>query len=291
VKLPWLFALALVAAPAQDKTYDLKLDWKPMTGYTSELTDTGSSKMVIKMTGLPDALVQGGETSFAAVETVISAAADGGSVRSWKFSTATDTKDGQKVVLGFQGKTVIVKHVKGQPREFSFEGGGAIGPDDLAALKKAFNGGDPKPGDPTGAEIFAPKSPVKVGESWSPDVKAMVSTMDAEMANGIDFTKSTATLTLTSVETRAGAVYGKIDGVIQLVMGQMGPMKLDTPLTMKMTLHLDACIDGKQPDGVMGMAMEMKGLTSAAGPAGKIDLDLDMSMTGQKTVKTVKTVK
>jgi hypothetical protein len=193
------------------------------------------------------------------------------------------------VALGFQGKSVLVKQAKGKPREFSYEGGGKIAEEDLPALKKAFMGGDEKPGEPSGAEIFAPKKPVKVGESWSLDLKAVVKNMfDAEMAEAVQYDKASSKFTLKSVETRNGSDFGKIDGVLELPLGMFGPMKLDAPVVLKMVLEADACIDGKLPDHVVKIKAEMKGKTSAAGPNGKIDLDVDMTLTGTMTARTAK---
>ena len=289
MKLPTILILALLAVPAQDKTYDLRLEAKPVKGHKAELTEASLMKMTMKMTGLPEPMAMGEETNFAATQEVLSTEADGSSQLRWVFSKATQNKEGQNVALGFQGKTVLVKEAKGKAREFSYEGGGAIAEGDLPALKKAFMGGDEKPGEPSGAEMFAPKKPVKVGESWNPDIKTLAKGMfDGEMGEGIDLEKSSCKFTLKAVESRSGADFGKIEGVLIVTLGQMGPMKLETPIALKMQLDLDVCIDGKAPDGLMKAKAEMKGKSSAAGPQGKIEIDIDMSMTGQTSVKSVK---
>jgi len=289
MKSALILMFALLAAGAQEKTYDLRLDSKPVRGHKSELQETSTMKMSMKITGAPEPISMAEETAFAAAEEVVSAEADGSCVLSWKFSKATKLQEGQTLPLSFQGKTVTVKHTKGKPREFSLEGGGVIAEPDLAALKKAFMGGEDKPDSPSGAEMFAPKKPVKVGESWSPDLKLIVKGMfDAEMAEAVDLEKSKSKFTLKSAESRSGADFGKIEGSLELMLGQLGPMKLDVPVSLKMTLNLDASIDGKHPDAVMRVKAEMKGKSSAAGPNGKIDLDLDMSMSGEKSVKTMK---
>jgi len=288
MKVPLIVMLALVATIPQGKMYSLKLEWKPVAGYKSELSETTSMKMTFTGAGQPS-MINEERTSFAATEEVASATADGGSELIWRFSEATQFKDGRMVPLGFQGKTVRVKHLKGQPRTFSLDGGGAIGDEDLAVLKKAFMGGEDKPGEPTGADIFAPKAPVRVGESWSPDLRAVATGMfDADVSLAVDLTKSRSTFTLVSVEARSGADYGRMDGLLELALGQLGPMRLDTPIPLKMTVTGDFCIDGTRPDGVIRMEMSMKGASSFAGPAGKIPVDLDMTMNAQKTVRTVK---
>jgi hypothetical protein len=111
---------------------------------------------------------------------------------------------------------------------------------------------------------------------------------DEEMSGAVDLEKSKTLFTLKSVETRDGAEFGKIEGMMELSLGQMGPMKLETPILFKVSLTADACIDGKLPDGVLVMKAEMKGKSAAAGPSGKIELDLDMTATGKKTAKTAK---
>ena len=289
MKMPLTLLLAFLAIPAQEKTYDLKLERKPVKGHKAELVDTSSMKMTMKVTGLPEPMSVAEESSYAATEEVLSAEADGSSVKSWKFSKASKLKDGQTAPLSFQGKTVTVKHTKGKPREFTLDGGGPIAKEDLTSLQKAFMGGDDKPGQPSGADLFAPQKPVKVGESWNPDLKALVNAMfDAEMSGGVDLAKSSCKITLKSVETRAGVEFGKIEGTMELSMVQFGPMKLDAPIALKMVLSMDCAIDGESPDGVLNMKAEMKGKSSAAGPDGKLDLDIDMTMTGQMSLKSIK---
>src|SRR6185295_5120962 len=157
MKLITIALLSVFAVAAQDKTYDLKMEAKPVKGHKSDLTESMVMKMTMKITGVPDAMNLGEENNYAATEEILSAEADGSSERKWKFTKATQNKEGQNVALGFQGKTVSVKHTKGKPREFAYEGGGMIAEEDMAPLKKAFMGGDDKPGKPSGADMFAPK--------------------------------------------------------------------------------------------------------------------------------------
>jgi hypothetical protein len=53
MKVPLILTLALVATIPQGKTYDLKLEWKPLTGYKSELSETTSMKMTFTAAGQP----------------------------------------------------------------------------------------------------------------------------------------------------------------------------------------------------------------------------------------------
>jgi hypothetical protein len=282
-------AIALSLTGVQEKTYDLRLEWKPVTGHRSELDETSAMKMSVTVTGLGEVAARSERSAYTALESIISADAEGNGDRTWAFAQATQEKDGQKSQLGFHGRIVRVTRTKGRPRTFTLADGGDLLAEDLAALKKAFMGAEDEPGKPSGAEVFAPKSPIKVGESWSPELKTIVSGMlDREMAAGVDLEKSRSVFTLKAVERRAGADYGNIEGLMELALRQVGPLALETPILFKVTMNVDACIDGTLPDGVLTMAVEMRGKSMVSGPNGQVQMTLDMTATGKKTTKTVR---
>ena len=99
-------ALSLTLTGVQDKTYDLKLDWKPVKGYRTALQETGDTRMTIQVAGQGVILSEAEQMALAAVETVVSADDAGGSERTWAFSGASKDKDGQKQPLAFAGRTV-----------------------------------------------------------------------------------------------------------------------------------------------------------------------------------------
>jgi hypothetical protein len=284
-------AIALTFAGVQDKTYDLRLEWKPLKGHQSALDENGVMTLSIKAAGMGEVAASSEQNALSAVETIVSADGEGGSQRTWKFSTATQERDGRKIPLGFQGKTVRITHIKGSSRTFGLEDGGELSADDLTVLKKAFMGpgeNEAQAGKPSGAEMLAPKAPVKVGESWSPDLKTLASgLLDDDMSASLDLDKSKSVFTLKAVERRDGAEFGKIGGLIEFALGQLGPMKLETPLIFKIVMNADACIDGTIPDGVMVMTAEMKGVSLVTGPTGKIEVTIDMSASGKHTIRTL----
>ena len=81
----------------------------------------------------------------------------------------------------------------------------------------------------------------------------------------------------------------KIDGTFEIVLGRFGPIKLDKPMSLKATLQLDSCINGKIPDGDLRMKFEMKGTSTADGPNGaKVTIDTDMTAQNSMIKKTAK---
>jgi hypothetical protein len=291
-----LLALSLIlpaAGLAQDKAYDLKLNkWKPVAGHKTQLGETLDMKMKMSVKQGEQVLQQAEQPkahAFAGVEEVLKAGEDGSAELRWTFSKAEHLEEGKMVKYAFHSKPVRVTVKADKSREFKYDDGKAVDEEDLAGLKEAFDGSEQNSGKPKAEDVFAPKKPVKVGESWSPAVKDVAVMLGPELADSVDPVKSKTSFTLKSVESRGGAEFGKIEGGFELVLTQMGPMKLDTPMTMKMTVTMDVCIDGKLPDGVMKMTGQMKGLSSVTAEGGvKIDLDLDMKVTGDLTKSTVK---
>jgi hypothetical protein len=68
----------------------------------------------------------------------------------------------------------------------------------------------------------------------------------------------------------------------------MGPMTLDKPVVIKLSLDLDACIDGSRPDGSMTMKMDM-GLDSDGNAEGqKMHILMDSHGTMTESRKSVR---
>jgi hypothetical protein len=279
-------ALSAVAFASQEKTYDLKLETKPVQGQRSEQAETDSMKMVMKVNGRT-AVAQENAKEFAASEEILSVDSDLGTKRRWTFSKAARTSEGKTVPYAFQGKIVIVTQAKGKELAFALDGGAELSKEDVAGLKSFA--GKKEEGKPGGAELFAPDRPVKTGETWTKDLKKLVEAiLDKEMAKAVDLANSKLSFTLKSVESRGGVEYGKITGVMEFSFTAFGPLKLEQPIPMTFTVDLDCCIDGKLPDGQLKMKGEMKGKSAADTEQGKIELEIEMTMEGNKTVKSSK---
>jgi hypothetical protein len=144
-----------------------------------------------------------------------------------------------------------------------------------------------EPGKLSGEEIFAPKSPVAVGEQWIPDIATIAQGL--EIGDGIDLKRSTVKATLKSTEMRDGVEFGHIKIFMELWLTKFGPMQLDDPVLMKFEGDIDACIDGAQPDGTMNLTMDAKGYSAAKvdSPPGEVQISIDFDSKTQQRQKTI----
>src|SRR5262249_44805917 len=147
---------------------------------------------------------------------------------------------------GLAGKTVTIEKT-GEKYEFKFADGSALGEAATEILDKEIN----EKSD-AGDEIFTPKKPVKVGETWSADL-ALAAKDLAKSGLTIDADKSKATVKLTKVYDKNGSKFGSMEVKMELIVtkasgkGQEIPMKDGSKLVIEGTL--DGCIDGSSPAG------------------------------------------
>jgi hypothetical protein len=286
-----LFAVAM-SAQDQPKKYDLKLTWKDaVEGHKSELSQDDSQAMMLKVLNSDGKVLTQQEDnrsrSFAAVE-VISKIRDGKpAVSRWTFSKATQHREDQDVPFAFQGRTVVVTKDPAGKNHFAFDDGKPVPTEDATVLAGLWDG-ETEPGELSGEEIFAPKSPVAVGEQWMPDIATIAQGL--KLGDGIDLKRSTVKATLKSTEMRNGVEFGHIKLFMELWLTKFGPMQLDNPILMKGEGDIDACIDGAQPDGTMNTTIEAKGDSPASvkSPPREVQISFDLEAKVHQRQKTIK---
>ncbi|MGO8793227.1 MAG: hypothetical protein ACLQLC_00255 [Candidatus Sulfotelmatobacter sp.] len=267
-----LASLFAVATTAQDqatkeppKKYDLKLSWKATAGHKSEMSQDDSQVMTMKvLDGDGNVMVHREDDrarAFVASEVISKVRDDKADVSRWTFTKATQHRGDQDTPFAFQGRTVVVTKEAASQRKFAFDDGAAVTDDDATVLAELW-GGEDKPGEPSGEDIFAPKKPVAVGEQWMPDVALIAEGL--KLGDGIDLKRSTVRATLKSTETRDGVEFGNIELFLELWTTKFGPMQLDNPIFMKIDGNIDACIDGTLPDGIMNLTITAKGDSSVS---------------------------
>jgi hypothetical protein len=286
-----LFAVVM-SAQEQPKKYDLKLTWKnAVEGYKSELSQDESQAMMMKVLNSDGKILNQEEDnrsrSFAAVE-VISKIEDGKpAVSRWTFGKATQHTGDQDVPFAFQGRTVVVTKDPANKNHFAFDDGNPVSTEDATVLAGLWEG-KTEPGEHTDEEIFAPKSPVAVGEQWIPDIAIIAQSL--KLGDVIDLKRSTAKATLKSTEMRDGEEFGHIKLFMDLWLTKFGPMQLDNPVLTKVEIDIDACIDGAQPDGTLNVTMNAKGYSAASvdSPPREVQLSINLEEKVQQRRKTIK---
>ena len=279
--LTLLLCLALPAA-AQEKTYDLKLEAPLRAGQKTKLMETSVMSMTLHTNGQLAASSEE-RKQFEAIESVLQSDGKGNAELRQAFLKAQRLEDGKMTSYGFHGRTLLVKRVKGQADRFTYADGSSLAKVDLDALKGALfsNSGDEK-----GEAALQPPKPVKVGESWSPDIHAVAKLFsDDEM--DVVVAGSKARFLLRSVEMRGGLEFGKIDGSIELAVKSMGPLALDTAIPITITINMDVCVDGTSEDGTLKMTMRMKGSSTTRVETTKLKIDIDMAAEGNMSRTTM----
>jgi len=270
--------LSLCAVQDSEGRYDLTLERHPTEGEQVELEQSREQtmKLVVKMGEQVLQEQTQSESSSVQAKAKVTQLADGKVVEAvLGVARAVRTRGGKESVLGVSGKTVQAKRQAGGPWEFTADGQ-PVPAEEAAVLREAMPGGR-SDGTPSGKAIFAPKTPVKPGESWPVDMEKLARSF-GEGKLTFDVAKSKGAMTLKTVEKREGAAFGLIDGDITLLLTALGPLPLETPLPLRLVPSIDACIDGQKPDAAMAMKGTMKGTTQAKPPGAEEALTLDMDM-------------
>jgi len=288
-----LLALRPVIAEDAAKTWTLKFEWQPVVGMKIHETteDKFSTSMKISAGGeVVSERESEKTTSFDFVSEITAVSGEDRTGVKWTFKKARVLEDGEETIYGFEGKTVIGKRDKAKKWTQEYADGAPISEDDLSALEGAC-GTAPKEDDaPSVEDMFSPKKPVKVGETWSPDVKDVAKSF-GEGAE-IDEKESKGTCTLKSVETRNGANIGTI--VIDFNIGMLfpDPIKLEKSIPLLMKGEFRACIDGTLPDETTKLDAEAigtrKGTITEDGQVLQIELEMDMKVNLMTTKKSIK---
>jgi hypothetical protein len=110
----------------------------------------------------------------------------------------------------------------------------------------------------TDEEVFLPKGPVKVGESWKVDVVELAKELSAE-GMAVDPAKSSATARLVRAYAKNDHRFGVIEVKVELTVTKIGGGGMQIPLKggskMDIAIVLDGCIDGSEASGESKMTL------------------------------------
>jgi hypothetical protein len=263
-----LFSLVVGLASAED-AYTIKIK-KPAKGdvVKVENVENGDNQSVVTVGAKELSKEKGKEgKNEVYVETVLEKAekADKPTSMKRKYEKARVTKKDKEETRVYEGKTVLIEK-KGDKYRFQIEDGKELTGMDAEALDNEFNS---KKNGPSEEEIFEkillPGKPVKVGDTWKIDTTEMFKAMTKEAAAK----DAKASGKLLEVYEKNGHKFGKMDIEIETPITDFGgdKMKVAKGSKLKMTLHIDACIDGSSRDGAVKaeMFMDIEGTFDAGG--------------------------
>lgn len=279
-----LLAAAVVTwAAAQDGPVSIKFKkGVPGTVTKESKTEKAENKIVISVMGMDQTKVEGGTTKFVYTDEVIEKAP--GARKATKLKRTYETADmrvkGEDVNLGLAGKTVLIEK-KGDVYNFTI-GGTPVGEKAAELLGKEFNRTTE-----TDETAFLPQSPVKVGDTWKPDLPALAKELGSD-GLAIDAGRSTATATLKKLYMKNGATFGVIDVALDLVVTKIGggmdvPLKEGSRLSIR--VELDGCIDGTLSTGQSKTTMKGNLAGDVMGVALTISLNATQTGTSEEVKK------
>ncbi len=281
--------LLLLALPLKSqesgKAYELDLPWRPVPGHRCEVTLELSQKTRFSVRAGAKTLREEESAealAFTAVEEILEANGREWTEARYTFTRATRRTPDKFVSLGFEGGTVLVTRTLGGG-SFRTEEGEPLKIDDLAAIRRLLPLGRVRRDvmDPSGRELFGPRRPVRVGDRWTPDIGSIAQQILPSDPDAIDPVLSTGTVSLRGVHPRGGSEFGAIDGRMDLRLRRMGSLRLDHPLSIRLTADLEAPVDGEAPDGSFRMRVELKGRSGVTSPDGRqshvVEVEIDQS--------------
>ena len=281
-----LVLVAVSTATAEEKTYDLKLDWKFSKGQTFVVREAKVQSM--------DLVVRQGETpvnqqnkrtnaTFQYTEAILEVRDGERAKTSLAFQKAGRMEGEKMVPYGFQGKTVIATHPADGKTTFQLQGEGTLTAEDQEALTEYF-GEDGTDEGPSGEELLAPKDPVKVGESWKPQIAAMAKELEGLT---IDAAKSDGKLTLEKVEVRDGREMGRVTGWLNFAVSGFGPLKVEESLSLAFQVAGWLSLDPNTHVGEFDMSGNMKGTRDVEmqGQAFAFEIDMKFKQNEKRKLK------
>lgn len=270
--------------------YELFFKFDPQVGWELEHKNHSMNSMSMSVKQgdtVLENMQQEEETNFEYTESILEV--DGSKVIKEKLtvSKATNLVDGEHVPYGFEGETVIAESGEGGEFIFKYEDGSALSKEDIAGIEEIVSKGGGGEGT---KDVLSPGRPIKVGETWNPDIAAVaMKMMKIKDTKTVDLENSKAELTFESIEERDGVDLAVVTGTITLHLYQMETVKFEKPIAMVMEVDSLVSTDPAEPYGSVDMKMTMAGETSLEIAPGQT-ADMTIGMRGEMDID-VKPVK
>ncbi len=257
-----LSLLALLFTQAQDeKTYDIRFIRKPVVDRRMDFSGAMTASLKIVMSRKGEELKKidvAAETEIAGTWIVTRMRRDESpAAATWEFTKATRTLNGKRSSLGIELETIDVAWPEGGPPTYALRSGRRLSAGD----QNLFHSAVASEAEPE-TDLYRPKKPVRVGETWIPDVAKLGADLigsegDAKSAKG--------GFTIKSVATSDAGEIATISGSVTVDILKLNGRSLHKPLPMKITI-----------EGTLGIgACAAKSLTTTVAVRGTTTTDLD----------------
>jgi hypothetical protein len=263
-----LVLLPLVAAGAHAQTYTIKIKGSPGVG--KSVTVNEKAKMNIAFAVALDNNVLKEEKKVVNeekqhTEKVLAANDKGPTKFSRAYSKAIKGDGDNLNKLSYEGKTIVFER---NGDKFESEAG-EVEEKELKDLLKDVN----KKVDDA---VFAPKSPVKIGETWKIAKEALGGLL-GELKDGADFDKFKGQGKLVKVYQKDGKQWGTLDITFSVPLKKFGPLDLDKPIPFDLKMTLDTAIDGSSTANQLKGTLKLAGKSTVEQNGQTIMLDVNVS--------------
>jgi hypothetical protein len=278
----WAIAavLALTAAARADDTYTIKLKHSPDVGKTVTVKDTDSNTSTTKIfdadgKALGEEMKKTQKDEQVYAETVLARGDKHPTKYKRTYEKATRTQDGKMTARSFEGLTLVFEE-KDDKFTVTVEGDKPIDKADLAELtRKANESEDDRD------EVFLPGKPVKVGDTWKIDGKALAKAF--AKTGGLDPEHSSGVGKLVKAYKKDGRQHGVIEMTLKMAPDKTPPgVKFDKPPVLEAKITLDTAIDGSTTAGVMTMTGGTAGKATVEQNGQKFNVELKTDLSGKQ---------
>jgi hypothetical protein len=264
------------AAPAQ--TYTIKLKHAPDPGKSVVIKDSDSHDVLTKIFDAGGKAIKEDKAEEKRdevyTETVIEKSDKFPTKYKRTYEKATRTRNGKTESRSYEGRTIVFEQKDGK-FTVTADGDKPLSKADLEDLAKKANDND-KEMD----ELFLPQKPVKAGDGWDIDSKALAKSFarNAEL----DPDKSSAKAKLAKVYDKDGKKFGEIEVTLKLTPKTPADVKFESPPTIDMKVTLNTAIDGSSTAGTMKMTGKMKSKVTVEQMGMKFTVDSALDMKGEQ---------
>jgi hypothetical protein len=273
-----LAAVALTAA-ARAQDYTIKLKRGPDPGKSVVVKSSDEKDATVKITDADGKAVQDQKQSEKTDEVYTETVLEQGdkSPKKYKraYEKATRTRDGKAEARSYEGRTVLFEEKDGK-YTVTAEGDKPLSKEDLQELTKKANDADPARQD-----IFLPKKPVKVGDSWKVE-GADLAKAYAKTGGELDAEHSGADGKLTKVYKDGDRQFGVITLTLKMAPKPPPGVTFEKPPVVEMTVTLDTAIDGSSTKGTMTMTGNSATKATVEQMGKKFTIDNTFKMSGKQ---------